>query len=126
MKATALDSLSDCIATGAVLLSALTEYFTDLQIDGYCGILVGFFILYAGIRAAKDTISPLLGQAPEPEFVESVHQFALSHDMILGLHDLIVHNYGPGRTLLSFHAEVPADRDLLTLHQVIDDIEHEL
>ncbi len=126
MKATATDSLSDTVSTAVVLLSTLVSHFTGLQIDGYCGVLVGCFVCYAGYNAAKDTISPLLGQAPEPEFVQQIHDIVLSYDQVLGIHDLIVHNYGPGRVLISLHAEVPAEGDLITLHDMIDLIEHRL
>lgn len=126
MKATATDSLSDTLATSVVLLATLCSHFFDFLIDGYCGILVGLFILFAGIKAAKDTISPLLGQPPEPEFVEKIESIVMAHEGILGIHDLIVHDYGPGRIMISLHAEVPADNDILPLHDLIDNIEHEL
>lgn len=126
MLATAADSLSDTVATTVVLLSTLAGHFTSLTIDGWCGLLVGLFICYAGINAAKDTISPLLGQAPDKEFVSQINDIVMAHEGILGIHDLIVHNYGPGRILISLHAEVPADGDILTLHDMIDTIEHEL
>lgn len=126
MLATATDSLSDTLATTVVLIAVLVSRFTGLVIDGYCGVLVGLFICYAGINAAKDTISPLLGQAPEPEFVKQINDIVMAHDDVIGIHDLIVHNYGPGRVLISLHAEVPADGDFLTMHDMIDLIEHEL
>lgn len=126
MKATSTDSLSDTLATSAVLLATLISHFTGVQIDGYCGVLVGLFICFAGYNAAKDTISPLLGQAPDPEFVQQIADIVMSYDGVIGIHDLIVHNYGPGRVLISLHAEVPADGDILTLHDMIDLIEHEL
>lgn len=126
MKATATDSLSDTLATTVVLIATLISHFTGVQIDGYCGILVGLFIFYAGFSAAKDTISPLLGQAPDPEFVKQINDIVMSYDNVLGIHDLIVHNYGPGRILISLHAEVPADGDILSLHDMIDLIEHKL
>lgn len=126
MKATATDSLSDTLATTVVLLATLISHFTDVMIDGYCGVLVGLFILYAGINAAKDTINPLLGQAPDPEFVQQINDIVLSYEGVIGIHDLIVHNYGPGRVLISLHAEVPADGDILSLHDMIDLIEHNL
>ena len=126
MKATATDSLSDTLATTVVLIATIVSHFTDLAIDGYCGVLVALFICYAGLQAAKDTVSPLLGQAPDPEFVSQIHEIVLSHEEIIGIHDLIVHNYGPGRILISLHAEVPADGNILTLHDIIDHIEHEL
>ena len=126
MRATAKDSLSDCLATAAVFAATLTAHFTGLQIDGWCGILVGLFIFWTGVSAAKDTISPLLGQAPDPDFVQQVNDIVMSYEGVIGIHDMIVHNYGPGRILISLHAEVPADGDLLTMHDMIDVIEHRL
>ncbi|MCR2050176.1 cation diffusion facilitator family transporter [Acetatifactor muris] len=126
MAATATDSLSDCLATSAVLVSTLIAHFTGFAIDGWCGVLVGLFICYAGYSAAKDTVSPLLGQAPDREFVRQINDIVMAHENVLGIHDLIVHNYGPGRVLISLHAEVPADGNFLALHDMIDTIEHEL
>ena len=126
MKATAVDSLSDSVATTAVLAATLVGQFTDLMIDGWCGILVAAFILYSGINAAKDTISPLLGQPPEKEFVDQIEQIVMAHKEVQGMHDLIVHNYGPGRVMISLHAEVPVHGDILSLHDTIDNIESEL
>lgn len=126
MMATGTDSLSDTLATTVVLISTLVAHFSGLAIDGWCGVAVGLFICYAGINAAKDTVSPLLGQAPDREFVNQVNNIVMAHEEVIGIHDLIVHNYGPGRILISLHAEVPADGDILTLHDVIDTIEHEL
>lgn len=126
MRATAMDSLSDTCATTVVLIAALVGHFTDLYIDGYCGVLVGIFILYAGINAAKETLNPLLGQAPEKEFVEQIEQIVLSHQEICGIHDLIVHDYGPGRQMISLHAEVPSEGNILEIHDVIDNVEKEL
>ena len=126
MKATATDSFSDTLATTAVLAATLVQHFTGLHIDGPCGVLVGLFICYAGISAARDTINPLLGQAPEPEFVQRIQDIVMSSDGVIGIHDLIVHNYGPGRVLISLHAEVPANGDILSMHDMIDLIEHDL
>lgn len=126
MGATALDSISDAVATFVVLVSTVVSHFTGLQIDGVCGMLVGIFIMYAGISAAKDTINPLLGQPAEDCFVKRVHEIVLSRKEILGMHDLVVHNYGPGRTMLSLHAEVPVDGSLVELHEVIDEVEHQI
>lgn len=126
MKATATDSLSDTLATAAVLLSMVLGHVTGLKADGYCGVLVGLFIFYAGYGAAKDTISPLLGQPPNPDFVKNVETIVMSYDHVLGIHDMIVHDYGPGRVMLSLHAEVPADGNLIILHDMIDNIEHRL
>ena len=126
MKATATDSISDCVATTVVLLCSLVAHFTSLQLDAYCGVLVAIFIFIAGFKAAKDTIDPLLGTPPENEFVEEIENTVMAHEDILGIHDLIVHNYGPGRIMISLHAEVDAHGDILVLHDLIDNIEHEL
>lgn len=126
MRATATDSLSDMLATTVVLAATLIAHYTSLSIDGYCGVLVGLFILYAGFQAARDTLNPLLGQAPDPAFVKQIEEIVMSYEAVLGIHDLIVHNYGPGRILISLHAEVSADGDLLELHDTIDLAEHRL
>lgn len=126
MAATATDSLSDMLATTVVLASTLVSRFTGFHADGWCGVLVGLFICYAGFSAARDTVSPLLGQAPDQEFVQQVKDIVTAHREVIGIHDLIVHNYGPGRVLISLHAEVSADGNIVTLHEVIDTIEHEL
>lgn len=126
LKAIVTDSLSDTLATSAVLISTLVSHFSGFNIDGYCGVLLGLLILYAGINAAKETVSPLLGQAPDPEFVQKINDIVLSYADVIGIHDLIVHNYGPGRVLISLHAEVPSDSDFLAMHDMIDLIEHKL
>ena len=126
MLATSLDSLSDTVATTVVLITTIIAHFTGLQLDGICGILVALFIFYTGLVSAKDTLNPLLGQAPDPEFVKEIEELVLSYEGIIGIHDLIVHNYGPGRLMISLHAEVPADGDILVLHDLIDNIERAL
>lgn len=126
MRATATDSLSDTCATTVVLIATLVGHYTGFYIDGWCGALVGIFILFAGINAAKETLDPLLGQPPEKEFVENIHQIVMAHTEICGIHDLIVHDYGPGRQMISLHAEVPAEGDILSIHDVIDNVENEL
>ncbi len=126
MSATAVDSLSDMVATSVVFIATLVSHFFHISIDGYCGVLVGGFVFFAGLRAAKETIDPLLGQAPDPEFVKRIQELVLAQEGIIGIHDLIVHNYGPGRILISLHAEVPADDDVLVMHDRIDLVEHEL
>ena len=126
MMATAIDSASDTIATFVVLLSAVISQVFHLQIDGYCGILVGLFILYSGIEAIKDTINPLLGQPPEKSFVDEIKHIVMSYDMIIGIHDLVVHDYGPGRVMISLHAEVSAKENILLIHDTIDQIENKL
>ena len=126
LRATAIDSLSDACATLVVLLATLVGHSTGWQIDGWCGTLVGLFILYAGIQAARETLNPLLGQAPDKEFVDQIQQIVMAHEKICGMHDLIVHDYGPGRQIISLHAEVPAEGDILEIHDVIDNAENEL
>lgn len=126
MRATAADSLSDTAATTAVLLAAAVSHFTGLKIDGYCGVLVGLLILYAGYSAAKDTLDPLLGKKADHEFVEKIEKIVMTHEQVCGIHDLIVHDYGPGRQMISLHAEVPAEANMLEIHDVIDIIENEL
>lgn len=126
MRATAMDSFSDVTATSVVLLSMLISKWTSWNVDGWAGLAVALFILYTGIQAAKETISPLLGQPPEKAFVEKIEQIVLSGKGIIGVHDLVVHDYGPGRVMVSLHAEVPADGDMIHLHDAVDNIEREL
>lgn len=120
MKATATDSLSDCIATGVVLISLFVTFFTDFNIDGFAGVIVALFVFMAGIEAAKETLYPLLGQPPEKEFVEQIEKLVMEDEHIIGIHDLIVHDYGPGRVFASLHAEVPYSMDMLEAHDIID------
>ena len=126
MEATGADSLSDSVATSAVLLATLVGHFTGWMIDGWCGILVAAFILWSGFNAAKDTIDPLLGTPPTPEFVEEIKELVMAHPAIVGIHDLIVHDYGPGRVMISLHAEVSASGNVLDIHDEIDNVEKEL
>ncbi len=126
MRTTAMDSLSDCVATSAVLITTLIGQATDLMIDGWCGAVVALLILWAGYNAAKETISPLLGQPPAPEFVQQIQDIVMASDAVCGIHDLIVHDYGPGRVMVSLHAEVSAKGNLLEIHDEIDNIEQEL
>ncbi len=126
LRATAADSLSDAVATSVVLLGLVVGHFTNLAIDGWAGLLVALFILRAGFGAAKDTLNPLLGQPPSPELVEGVSGVILGHSQIVGIHDLIIHDYGPGRRMMSVHAEVDARSDMLEAHDIIDHIEREL
>ena len=126
MQATAADSLSDCAATAAVLLSTLAGHFLHWQIDGWCGLVVSLLILWAGVQAARDTLSPLLGQPPSEEFVQEIRDIVMANKAVCGIHDLVVHDYGPGRVMISLHAEVPAHGDILTLHDEIDNVEKQL
>ena len=126
MQATAMDSLSDVAATTAVLLGTAITAATGVLLDGYLGVLVALFIMYTGFSTANDTLKPLLGKAPDQDFVEEIQQTVLAHEQIVGIHDLIVHDYGPGRCMVSLHAEVPSDSDILEMHDLIDMAEHEL
>ena len=126
MKAMAKDSLSDAVATGVVLMSMIVAKLADIAIDGYCGVVVAAFILFTGITAARDTISPLLGQKPDSEFIEEVMRIVNAHKEIIGTHDLVVHDYGPGRLMITLHAEVDANMDILVAHDAVDNIENEL
>ncbi len=123
---TAKDSISDAIATLTVLLGAIFAKVTDIMIDGYLGMLVSLFILYAGYSTLKEALAPLLGQPPEQSLVDEIEKTVLAHEGIIGMHDLIIHNYGPARFMLSLHAEVPCDGDVLALHDTIDLVEKEL
>ena len=126
MAATAADSISDAVATAAVLAGTLVNRFAHVNIDGWVGLAVAVFILRSGWGAAKDTINPLLGESPDPELVKQLRELVLSHPQVVGMHDLIIHDYGPGRRLCSFHAEVPQDADILDAHDAIDHIEREI
>ncbi len=126
MKATAVDSLTDCISTGAVLICTVLSLYVDFNFDGWCGLIISAFILFSGIKAAKDTVDPLLGTPPEDEFVDEIKEIVLSYPEIVGIHDLIVHNYGPGRVMISLHAEVAQSIDILVAHDIIDNAEQKL
>ena len=124
--ATATDSLSDVCATTMVLAATLIARFTGVNIDGWAGAIVSLVILWAGYNAAKDTIDPLLGQAPDPEFVQRIADIVNRYPEVVGIHDLAVHDYGAGRVMISLHAEVPSSGDIMALHDVIDTIERDL
>ena len=126
LRATAMDSLSDVAATSAVLAGFVIGYWARVNLDGYLGVLVALFILYTGVSTAKGTLDLLLGEAPDPEFVKQIQQEVLSYPEIIGVHDLIVHNYGPGHSVISLHAEVPCDVDILKIHDTIDNAERDL
>ena len=126
LSATAADSLSDAAATGILLLGLLAGHFLSLPLDGWLGLGVALFILRTGWAAAKDTADPLLGRPMNRALAEDIDRIVLGHPYILGIHDLVYHDYGPGRAMMSFHAEVPANADLLEVHDVIDHVEREL
>ena len=126
MLATATDCLSDALSTTVVLVSMLITRFTNVNIDAYCGCAVALFILYAGAKSAYETVQPLLGQPPEKETVDGISEIVLGYDIVLGIHDLVVHDYGPGRMMISLHAEVDSKGDILEIHDEIDNIEKAL
>lgn len=126
LQATAADSLNDVFSTGAVLLSTLVYQFTAVPIDGWVGMLVAIFITVSGVKLIMETGSPLLGQAPDPQMVQELEEKITAYDGVIGIHDLQVHNYGPGRVFATVHAEVPANRDILVSHDIIDNIEREV
>ena len=124
--ATAADSRNDVITTGAVLVAAILSHFVGFELDGWMGLGVAVFILYSGFGLVKDTLDPMLGKAPEDEQVEEIRQKILSYPGVLGTHDLMVHDYGPGRIIASAHAEVPSNIDVMKLHDVIDNVESKI
>ena len=126
LRATATDSRSDAVATAAVLLGLFLSNLLKLPLDGWVGVLVAVLILKAGFGSAKATLDPLLGQAPDPEEVRAIEHFILGFPPIAGIHDLVIHDYGPGRRMMSVHAEVPCDCDVMEVHDVIDHTEREL
>ena len=126
MKATSVDSLSDTVATTLVLIATVISKYTGLILDGWFGILVGIFIVYPGGSTLKETIDLLIGQPPKKEFIDEIREIVLGHSLVYGVHDLIVHDYGPGRRMISLHAEVAVDGDIQDIHEQIDHIEHEL
>lgn len=126
IKGTAYDSISDSVSTLAVLTSALVARFAGVTIDGYVSLIVSIFILITGIKAVKEIIDLLLGQKPDSNFVKEIEEFAKKYDTIQGIHDIMVHDYGPGRKIVSFHAEVPANSDICRAHDIIDQIEQDM
>ncbi|MBE6070374.1 MAG: cation transporter [Clostridium butyricum] len=126
LKAASVDALGDVFTTSCVALSFLAVKFTTFPIDGYIGLAVALFIVYSGFTLVKDTINPLLGEAPDHELVEAIKEKVLSYDNILGTHDLIIHNYGPGKCMASIHAEIPSDISVVAIHEIIDKAEREI
>lgn len=126
MRATAMDSLSDMVATSLVLAATVISQLTGILLDGWFGILVGIFILYTGGSTMKETVDLLMGKPPKAETLQEIRQIVLSHKLVHGIHDLVVHDYGPGRLMISLHVEVDAHGDIQAIHEQIDHIEHEL
>ena len=126
LKAASVDALGDVFTSSTVVVSFLLAKFTSFPLDGYIGVFVALAILYAGFGLIKETLNPLLGEAPDPELVNEICERVLSYPLISGVHDLIIHNYGPGRIIASLHAEIPADKDIMEIHNVIDKVEREI
>ena len=126
MKATAMDSLSDCISTAAVITGLVVFEIFNVNIDGYVGILVALFVFKAGFEAAKESLAPLIGERPDKEYVDEIERTVMSYEGIIGIHDLIVHNYGVGSNIISLHAEVPSEMGFMEAHELIDIIENNL
>lgn len=125
IRAASFDSISDVVATTLVFVSALLSKFAGLNIDGYAGILVAAFIFYTGVKAAKETIDLLIGGSPDKEILKKISDFVKEYPEVIGIHDVMVHDYGPGRQIISFHAEVSAKSDFSYVHDVIDNIERD-
>ena len=126
IRGTAYDSISDTISTLAVLISAIVAKLANVSIDGYISILVSMFILFTGCKALKETIDLLLGEKPDEEFVKEIEEFTKNYELVSGIHDIMVHDYGPGRKIVSFHAEVPANCNILKAHDIIDQMEQDI
>ena len=126
LKAASTDALGDVFTSSSVAISFLVSKFTSFPIDGYLGTLVALFILYSGFSLTKETLNPLLGEAPDPELVQKIKDMVLSYDKITGVHDLIIHNYGPCRCMASIHAEVPSNISIMEIHEIIDKAEREI
>ena len=126
LEATSADSRNDVISTSAVLIAALITHFAKIDLDGYMGVAVAVFILYSGIGLVKDTLDPLLGSAPDPALVDHIQKKILSYDGVLGTHDLMIHDYGPGRKFASVHVEMAAEEDVMKSHDIIDNIERQV
>lgn len=126
MKATAMDSISDCASTTVVLICTIISIYTGVNLDGWCGAAVSLFVLFAGFKSAMETLQPLLGMPAEDEFVKQIEKAVVSHEIVLGIHDMIAHDYGPGRQMISLHAEVDGKGNIYDIHDEIDIIEQEL
>ena len=126
LKAAATDALGDVFTTTTVIISFLLAKFTPFPLDGYIGVFVACVIIYSGYGLIKETLNPLLGEAPDPILVSNISDMVMSYENITGIHDLVVHNYGPGRVMASIHAEIPSDIDVMTIHHIIDTAEREI
>jgi cation diffusion facilitator family transporter len=123
MDGVAYDSISDTVSTTAVLISAIVAKFVNISIDGFVSLIVSIFILVTGFKAIKEIVDMLIGTGPDKEFINDIKEFVKNYPEIVGIHDIMVHDYGPGRKIVSFHAEVPSNSDICEAHDVIDEIE---
>ncbi len=126
MSATATDSFSDVASTSVVLICTILAKYVTFPLDGYCGIAVSCLVIYAGFSAGRETIAPLLGQPADKETVDEIERIVMAHDGAIGIHDLVLHDYGPGRRMVSLHVEVPGNGDIFKIHDMIDNIEGEI
>ena len=126
LEATAVDAMGDVYTSSTVVISFLLSNFISFPIDGYIGIIVACVILYSGYSLVKETLNPILGEAPDPELVKAISDGVLSYENVTGVHDLIIHNYGPGRCMASIHAEIPSNMDIMDIHEIIDTAEREI
>lgn len=126
LKAASVDALGDVFTSSTVSISFLVSKFTSIPIDGFIGLIVAGFIVYSGFSLIKETLNPLLGEAPDPELVKGINDMVLSYEHITGSHDLIIHNYGPGKCMASIHAEIPSNIDIMKIHEIIDKAEREI
>ena len=126
LKAASVDALGDVFTSSCVTISFLASKFTSFPIDGYFGLIVAVFIVYSGYNLVKETVNPLLGEAPDPKLVNNIKDMVLSYEHVTGVHDLIIHNYGPGRCMASIHAEIPSDISVMKIHEIIDTAEREI
>lgn len=126
LKATAYDSFSDVISTTVVLISICILKFTGKNMDGAAGVIVAMFVIYTGIQSARETISPLLGEKPDQEFIHKIHEIVMAHENVLGVHDIIVHDYGPAHRMISLHLEMPGEKNVFEMHDLVEHIEADL
>lgn len=126
LKATAYDSFSDVISTTVVLVSIGIFKFTGKNLDGFAGVIVAAFVIVTGIQSAKETMSPLLGEKPDKEFIDKIHEIVLEHENVMGVHDIIVHDYGPAHRMISLHLELPGEKNVFEMHDLVEHIEADL
>jgi cation diffusion facilitator family transporter len=126
MKAVAVDCLIDVVATAAIIFSMIFTYFTNINVDAYTGVLVAGFIIFTGITTLNESLNPLLGAAPDPQLINKINKLVLSYENVAGVHELMIHNYGPTKSIISLHVEMPSNVDIIKLHEIVDSIESRL